>query len=183
MPSDRVAMRLNTPHFLRSSSGRTGLLVLWVAVAVILTALAFEFLGGYSPCPLCLQQRYSYYAAIPALLRALGLLSAGRTGAASAVFGLVALAFMANAGLGIYHAGAEWKFWPGPETCGGSQPLSQGAGGLFKDLANTRVIRCDEASWRLLGLSFAGWNVIASLFLSVGAAYAGVRARGRQGPG
>src|SRR5262249_9629035 len=75
------------------------------------------------------------------------------------------------------------KFWPGPETCGGSQPLSQGAGGLFKDLANTRVIRCDEAPWRFLGLSFAGWNVIASILLAVGAAYAAVKARGRPGPG
>jgi disulfide bond formation protein DsbB len=176
-------MRLTSPPLLRSSSGRTGLLVLLVAVAVILTALAFEYLGGYSPCPLCLQQRYSYYAAIPALLLALGLLSAGRAGAASVLFALVALAFIANAALGIYHAGAEWKFWPGPDTCGGSQPLSQGAGGLFKDLASTRVIRCDEASWRFLGLSLAGWNVIASLLLALGAAYAGVRARGRQGPG
>lgn len=175
-------MRPNTPQSLRSSSGRTGLLVLLVALAVILTALGFEHLGGYLPCPLCLQQRYSYYAAIPTLLLALALLSVGRTGVASALFALVALAFIANAALGIYHAGAEWKFWPGPETCGGSQPLSQGAGGLFKDLANTRVIRCDEASWRFLGLSFAGWNVIASILLAVGASYAGVKARGRQGP-
>jgi len=176
-------MRLNTPQSLRSSAGQTGLLVLLVAVAVILAALAFEHLGGYSPCPLCLQQRYSYYAAIPVLLVALSLLSAGRTGAASALFALVALTFITNAALGTYHAGAEWKFWPGPETCGGSQPLSQGAGGLFKDLANTRVIRCDEAPWRFLGLSFAGWNVIASIVLAVGAAYAAAKARGQQGPG
>jgi disulfide bond formation protein DsbB len=176
-------MLLNTRQLLRSASGRTGLLALLLAVAVILTALAFEHLGGYSPCPLCLQQRYSYYAAIPALLIALGLLSAGRKGAASALFALVALAFIANAGLGAYHAGAEWKFWSGPETCGSSQPLSQGAGGLFKDLANTRVIRCDEAPWRFFGLSFAGWNVIASILLAVGAAYAGVKAWGRQGSG
>jgi len=176
-------MRINPPQSLRSSSGRTGLLVLLVALAVILTALGFEHLGGYLPCPLCLQQRYSYYAAIPTLLLDLALLSVGRTGVASALFALVALAFFANAALGIYQAGAEWKFWPGPETCGGSQPLSQGAGGLFKDLANTRVIRCDEASWRFLGLSFAGWNVIASILLAVGASCAGAKARGRQGPG
>lgn len=176
-------MLLNTAPLLRSASGRAGLLALSLAVGVILTALAFEHLGGYSPCPLCLQQRYSYYAAIPALLLALGLLSAGRKGAASALFALVALAFIANAGLGAYHAGAEWKFWPGPDTCGGSQPLSRGAGGLFKDLANTRVIRCDEAAGRFFGLSFAGWNVIASILLAVGAAYAGVKAWGRQGSG
>jgi disulfide bond formation protein DsbB len=170
-------MLLDALQSMRSPSGRAGALVLALTVAVILTALAFEHFGGYTPCPLCLQQRYAYYTAIPALLLALGLLSAGRNGAASAFFILVALAFLANAALGAYHAGAEWKFWPGPETCGASQPLSTGAGGLFKDLANTRVIRCDEAPWHFLGLSFAGWNVVASILLAAGAAFSAIRAR------
>jgi disulfide bond formation protein DsbB len=151
--------------------------VLFAAAAVILTALAFEHFGGYTPCPLCLQERWAYYASIPALFVALVLLSAGRTNAATVVFGLVALAFLANAGLGTYHAGAEWKFWPGPDTCGGSQPISTGAGGLFKDLATTRVIRCDEAPWHFLGLSFAGWNAVASLVLAIGAALSAAKAR------
>lgn len=170
-------MMLAASHPTRSPAYRMGALVLFAAVAVILTALAFERFGGYTPCPLCLQERWAYYAAIPALFVALVLLSAGRTSAAAVVFGLVALAFLANAGLGTYHAGAEWKFWPGPDTCGGSQPISTGAGGLFKDLATTRVIRCDEAPWHFLGLSFAGWNVLASLALAIGAAFSAVKAR------
>ena len=52
-------------------------LVLFAAAAVILAALAFEHFGGYVPCPLCLQQRYAYYAGVPALFLALVLLSAG----------------------------------------------------------------------------------------------------------
>ena len=141
------------------------------AAVVILTALAFERFGGYAPCPLCLQQRYAYYAGVPALFLALVLLSAGYARLAAAVFLLVAAAFLANAGLGTYHAGAEWKFWPGPDTCAGApQPLSTG-GGLLKDLATTRVIRCDEAPWHFLGLSFAGWNVVASVLLADQARY------------
>jgi len=168
---------LDASHPTRSPAYRIGALVLFAAAAVILTALAFEHFGGYTPCPLCLQERWAYYASIPALFVALVLLSAGRTNAATVVFGLVALAFLANAGLGTYHAGAEWKFWPGPDTCGGSQPISTGAGGLFKDLATTRVIRCDEAPWHFLGLSFAGWNAVASLVLAIGAALSAAKAR------
>ena len=168
---------LDASHPTRSPAYRIGALVLFAAAAVILTALAFERFGGYTPCPLCLQERWAYYASIPALFVALVLLSAGRTNAATVVFGLVALAFLANAGLGTYHAGAEWKFWPGPDTCGGSQPISTGAGGLFKDLATTRVIRCDEAPWHFLGLSFAGWNAVASLVLAIGAALSAAKAR------
>ena len=170
-------MPLHSFQSMRSPSQRVATLVLIGAAAVILTALAFEHLGGYTPCPLCLQERYGYYAAIPALSIALVLLSAGHTRAARAVFVLVALAFLANAALGVYHAGAEWKFWQGPQTCGATQPLSTGAGGLLKDLATTRVIRCDEAPWHFLGLSFAGWNAVASALLAAGAALASIKVR------
>src|SRR5882724_7567917 len=171
-------MLLDKSDPMRSASYRIGALVLFATAAVSLTALAFEHFGGYAPCPLCLQERYAYYAGIPALFLALVLLSAGRTNAAAAVFVLVALAFLANAALGTYHAGAEWKFWPGPDTCSGAAaPLSTSPGGLFKELATTRVIRCDEAPWHFLGLSFAGWNAVVSLLLAAVTAHAAIKAR------
>jgi disulfide bond formation protein DsbB len=36
-------------------------------------------------------------------------------------------------------------------------------------LETTRVIRCDEAPWTFLGLSFAGWNVVISLLIAIAA--------------
>ena len=85
---------------LRPSAYRMGGLVLIGAVAVILAALGFEHIAGYMPCPLCLQQRYAYYFAIPALLAALVLLGSGRRIGAAAIFVAVAVAFLGNAGLG-----------------------------------------------------------------------------------
>jgi len=32
------------------------------------------------------------------------------------------------------------------------------------------VVRCDEAAWRLMGISLAGYNVLISLFLAAQAA-------------
>ncbi len=138
-----------------------------LAAAAILTALGFEYIGKYAPCPLCLQQRWAYYVAIPATFIGLVLLSTGRPNIASALFALVALAFLANAGLGTYHAGVEWGFWPGPDTCA-AQPYSipsRGGAGILAQLPQTGVVRCDEAQIRVAGLSFAGWNVIACLML------------------
>ncbi|MDX2307968.1 MAG: disulfide bond formation protein B [Hyphomicrobium sp.] len=143
---------------------RWGSLALAIATAVILAALAFEHIGGYIPCPLCLQQRYAYYAGIPALFVALAL-AGEKPRLSGLLFGAVALAFFANAILGAYQAGAEWKFWPGPETCSGEIATPATTGDLLKGLAGTQAIRCDEASWRLFGLSFAGWNVVVSLIL------------------
>lgn len=144
---------------------RLGATALFLAAVSILTALGFQYIGGYQPCMLCLMQRYAYYAAIPVLFIALALTAGGNRGIAAALFFLISLAFLANAGLGVYHAGAEWKFWPGPATCGGGESLTTSAGSLLKDIEGIKVVKCDEAALRFLGLSFAGWNVIASLTL------------------
>jgi disulfide bond formation protein DsbB len=162
----------------QTSAYQMGALALLLSAAVILTALGFEYLGGYAPCPLCLMQRYAYYAGIPLLFLALVLVATDRPGLARLIFAIVALGFLANAGLGVYHAGAEWKFWQGPATCAAaSGDLTTNAGSLLQDLQRVQVIRCDEAAWRFLGLSFAGWNVLISLLLGAITLRAAVAAR------
>ena len=39
-------------------------------------------------------------------------------------------------------------------------------GGSTDQISRTRVVRCDEAAWRFLGLSLAGYNVLISLALA-----------------
>ncbi len=162
--------------------GATSLAYQWgaaamlMAIAVIVLALGFEHVGGYQPCPLCLQQRWAYYAGIPLLFVALVLLGADQARAASVIFFVVALGFLANAGLGVYHAGAEWKFWPGPSTCGtAAGSITTDASKLLENLSKTQVLRCDEAPLHIAGLSLAAWNAIASIVLftaSISAAFA-----------
>jgi len=148
-------------------------LVFVIAGATILTALGFEHLGGYAPCPLCLEERYAYYFAVPASALAF-LCARGRgAGLARVLLVLIALAFLANAAAGVYHAGIEWKWWPGPGECSGGFALQWGEGGIV----DTPIIRCDEASWRFLGLSFAGWNAAISAVLAAIAAYGATRRR------
>lgn len=146
---------------------RWGAASLFAATAGIVFALVSQYGFGMQPCPLCLQQRYAYYAGIPALFLALVLLAAGRRREAAVLFFLVSLAFLANAGLGTYHAGAEWKFWPGPDTCAATGPAPAVGGNLLERLGNVKVIRCDEAAGRFLGISFPGWNVILSIALCI----------------
>ncbi|MEL7047461.1 MAG: disulfide bond formation protein B [Pseudomonadota bacterium] len=145
-----------------------GGLALVLATLSILSALGFEHIGGYSACELCLQQRYAYYAGVPLLFLALVLLSGDERKWAGVLFFIVALAFLANAGLGVYHAGAEWGYWPGPATCSGGGAL--GTLDLTAGLADTKpVIPCDQPEIRVLGLSFAGWNVVTSLIIHIAA--------------
>ncbi len=145
---------------------RSGGYLLFGATGVILAALAFEHYGGYAPCPLCLVQRYAYYAAIPLAFLGLILIGANRLATAGILFLIAGLAFAANAFLGGYHAGIEWGWWPGPTTC--AQPAAElgGSGGLLNALQNNSVVSCSEAGFRALGLSFAGWNAVISAALA-----------------
>ena len=144
-----------------------------VGAAAILGALIFQYGLGLQPCPLCLEQRYAYYFAIPL---ALMVLVGDKVGASRKVLmaALIAitLGMLWNAGLGVYHSGIEWKWWAGPQECSGALDDLGSAGGLLNKLQSISVVRCDEAAWRFLGLSLAGYNVIVSLALAAIAAWA-----------
>lgn len=176
-------MRSNHSHH-KTDAYRFGSIALLGALGAILLALGFEHIGGMKPCPLCLQQRWAYYAAIPALFAGLILVASGRQRLGGVLFLLVSIAFLINAGLGTYHAGVEWGFWAGPETCSGAlPPANAGAGSILDRLKTNQIaiVRCDAAAGRLFGLSFAGWNVIASMLLwiiSQSAAFATTRPDG-----
>ena len=143
-----------------------------IAAATLAGAWFFQLVLDIRPCPLCLEQRYAYYLALPlaafiAYFAARGaprqLLMAG--------FIILLLATLANAWLGGYHAGVEWKFWPGPSDCSGPLVDFGSAGNLLQQLDKVKVVRCDEVQWRFLGLSLAGYNVLISLLMAAIAAW------------
>jgi disulfide bond formation protein DsbB len=150
---------------------------------MLAVAHAFQTFGGYAPCTLCLRQREVYWVAGTVALAGMILvrLTRGR-GWRMLANGALALVFAAGVALAVYHAGAEWKFWPGPSTCaaGGGGPVSAGdlAGLMAGD--KVRPPACDEAAWVFAGLSMAGWNALISLGL-VGLSLAAVlRERSRR---
>jgi disulfide bond formation protein DsbB len=139
------------------------------SIVILATVWIFQWFG-YAPCELCLTQRYAFYAAIPlALLTAFA--SSSASGLARVGFGLLALAFAANAALAAYHVGVEYHWWQGPTACTGG-PGSLDVNDLVKALDSVKVVRCDEVQLRVAGLSLASWNVVASAVLAVYAALA-----------
>lgn len=137
------------------------------AMATILGAWFFEYVLGYAPCPLCLQQRVPYYIAIPlAVIIAAGALGRWPHKLLAAGLAAIALLMLYNAGLGIYHSGVEWKWWAGPQACAAGVGNLGSGGDLLERVQSARIVRCDEAAWRFLGLSLAGWNVLISLALA-----------------
>lgn len=130
------------------------------SAALLLGALAFQFIGGLAPCAMCIWQRWPHLAAV--IAGALGLSTGWRiwswAGAASAA---------ATSGIGIYHAGVELKWWQGPTTCTGSGNALSGLSGadLLSTTAPSGVVMCDQIAWSMWGISMAGWNAILSAVL------------------
>ena len=152
-----------------SEAYRIGGAVLFAAIAVILAAYGFQYIGGYKPCELCYMQRWGYYFSIPAAFAALSLVGAEKPQLAALLFFAVALAFLGTAGIATYQAGVEWKFWAGPASCSGGEGVATSAADLLTAVERTNVVRCDEPQLRIFWLSFAGWNALISLALFAGA--------------
>ena len=143
-----------------------------IAAATLAGAWFFQLVLDIRPCPLCLEQRYAYYLAVPlALLVAFAAARGASRQVVLAGFAVLLLAALANAWLGSYHAGVEWKFWQGPTDCSGPVVDLGSAGTLLQRLDTVKVIRCDEVQWRFLGLSLAGYNVLISLLMAAIAAW------------
>ncbi len=152
-----------------SNPQSNALLLALASAAILAAAWGFELIGGYSPCPLCLMQRYAYYLAVPAGLAAYLLYSSSKATAVTWILAAIGIAFLANMVFGAYHSGVEWGWWEGPSTCasGGTADFAADPSDLLNRLQSDRVVRCDEAPWRMFGISFAGYNAIFSLGLAI----------------
>jgi disulfide bond formation protein DsbB len=162
------------------SAQSAALAIAVLAAATLAGAWFFQLVLDIRPCPLCLEQRYAYYLAIP--LAVVVALAAGRDASRAVLvagFAILAAAALGNAGLGVYHAGVEWQFWQGPTDCTGPVGNLGSAGNLLERLDTVKVIRCDEVQWRFLGLSLAGYNVLISLLMAALAAWGLVRSAKR----
>src|SRR5262249_40669224 len=144
-----------------------------VGAATILGALILQYGLGLQPCPLCLEQGYAYSFAIPlALMVPVGVQAVAPRKVLFAPLVAIALGMLWNATLGVYHSGIEWKWWAGPQECTGALGDLGSTGGLLNKLESITLVSCDEAAWRFLGLSLAGYNALISLALACIAAWA-----------
>lgn len=154
---------------------RATAIVFLVSAATIAGAWAFELIGGLAPCHLCLQQRWPYYLVLP-LMAVAGLVAVQDPGSSvlRVLLGLAGLIMLAGAGLAVFHSGVEWGWWPGPSDCTGGETFGTGTS-VLPNIAEAKVVQCDEAAWRMFGLSLAGYNALISAAVAALALTAALR--------
>jgi len=150
---------------------RLALFVLLFSILAIGGAWYSQLVWRLEPCELCLLQRWPYYVGVPvAVVTVILAFRAAQGGFLAALLWLLAVIFLVSAGLAAYHAGVEWGFWPGPSACTGQYAAPASTDDFLKSLDTGPSVRCDEAAIRILGLSLAGWNMLASLLIAAIAA-------------
>ena len=138
----------------------------WILLAaggsalLMMGALAFQHLGGMAPCKLCIWQRWPHVVAI-----AIGLVALAIPGRILPLTG--ALAALATAAVGAYHAGVEQGWWEGPNSCTSGSVSELSTDELLAQIMAAPLVRCDEIPWQMLGLSMACWNMVISAGLAV----------------
>ncbi len=134
------------------------LLAMLGSAALLAGAFAFQHLGGLAPCKMCIWQRWPHAAAV--VIGGVALLLPGRIWPF-----LGALAAATTAGIGVFHAGVEQKWWEGPTTCTSGPIAGVAPEDLLNQILAAPLVRCDEIAWQMLGISMAGWNAILSALL------------------
>src|SRR5258706_5096492 len=131
--------------------------------ATILGAYYFQYVMGLRPCPLCLEQRIAFYVSIP--LAIVVAIAAGRGAPppiAAAGLGVIALAMLFNSALALFHAGVEWKWWPGPQECSGPLTDLSAGGDPFSPPTQFTIVRSARAAGPVLRLSLPGRSALIS---------------------
>jgi len=145
-----------------------GLVAVLGSGALLGGALFFQYAMGFAPCEMCHWQRWPHIVAMVAGLAALTSVSRPRLATGFVVIAIGAIAV--SSAIGIFHAGVEYRWWAGPQSCTGTVPTGLSPEALKKYLFGARMVRCDAIVWSLFGISMAGWNAILSAILATGLA-------------
>lgn len=147
----------------RSRLAALGLLL--AAGVGLAAALTGQHVFAIEPCILCLYQRVPYAgaAAVALIAAVLPMPTAVRT----LLVGACGMIFLAGAVLAFYHVGVEEHWWAAMPGCGGAPATGLNVEDLRAQLERPSLKPCDDVDWRLLGVSLAGYNALASMVLAV----------------
>ena len=150
-------MDLNNSNFLN-------LLFLFVSILVLLTVYYLEFFQGIAPCKLCIYQRFPYFIII---LLAISFLLIKNKNFKKISFLFYILIFTSSLIMSIHHFGVENSFWNALTNCESYSKTLSNSNDLKEYLLNKDYVSCTDVSFKFLGISLAGYNVIISFILLV----------------
>ena len=131
-------------------------------IALILSSVHLLEIFGFEPCDLCLKQRWPWYISLVLAIVPNFIFQHKN----SIFLLLISLLLFLGAVFAGWHAGIEWNLWEGPKTCV-TQTIDYSNNLLEKLKSTSPAPQCNPASFRVLGLSLAGYNFLISFAGSI----------------
>ena len=128
---------------------------------MLISAFYLEYFHGALPCDLCITQRWFHGAIIAYSFIIILIIKNTLISKKLLILG-GAILWLSSSLAGLYHFGIEMNFWTGPDGCSSNIDFSKDT---LTYLLNKSAIKCDEVMFEIFGLSLAGWNALASLFI------------------
>lgn len=154
-------MARSLQHAQKRAQSRVQLLALLLPALLLGGAYVSQYGFGLYPCEMCLWQRWPHFAALALALLAF-LVPANLLGLRKLLVALAGLGILGSGLIGAFHAGVEYHWWEGITACA-LPPAAAGSGNALEAILAQPMIRCDQAPWRLAGISLAGFNALFSI--------------------
>jgi disulfide bond formation protein DsbB len=136
-----------------------------VCLGLLGMAYILEHYFGFQPCQMCLYEQKVFMAAGALSFLSLLILPSRLQYYAVLLLGFV---FFGGALLAAYHVAIQHKLVDLPSFCAAPDFAAfDSVEALKEQMLKTPLVRCDQVTWSLFGLSLAAYNALLSLFLSL----------------
>ena len=138
-----------------------GIIIFFLSVFAISSALIAEYIFHILPCQMCLNQRYPYYFIISIFIVFYFIKKTSNMW----FYILIELAVLYGLFYSVWHVGIEQNLLTGPSSCSRKLEKANSVGDLKEQILNQSIINCNEITWSLFGLSVATLNSLLLFFL------------------
>ena len=136
-------------------------IIFFISLISIISALYIEYVLKYQPCKLCIYQRLPYIAAIFVTLIGFNYSNNDK------ILIVTIMIFTLSTILSGYHFGIENSIFDELSACasGSSDILNKSK--LLESLNKNMPVNCKDATFKILGISLAAFNTIFSILIVI----------------
>jgi len=137
------------------------LIIFFISLISIISALYIEYILQYEPCKLCIYQRLPYMAAI--FVSFIGL----NYSTNDKILIIIIMIFTLSATISGYHFGIENNLIEEISSCTNNSLDISNKSRLLETLNKSMPVDCKDATFKILGVSLAAINTILSILIVI----------------
>ena len=137
------------------------LIIFFISLISIISALYIEYILQYEPCKLCIYQRLPYIAAIFVSLIGFNYSNNDQ------ILIVITMIFTLSAIISGYHFGIENNIFDELSACANDSLDISNKSKLLESLNQSLPVNCKDATFKILGISLAAINTILSILIVV----------------